>query len=118
MSCCVVAKLRHSRAVLSRDAVSTRAPSAENTALHTASSWPRRMARSLPLAASHSRAVLSRDAVSTCVPSGEELRAPHRVLMAAQEGRSLQELADMDPQPIQHLASRAKSALVGPLYRW
>ena len=57
--------------MLSSDAVSTRAPSGENTAEQTVSSWPRRTRSSWPEAASHSRAVLSSDAVSTRAPSGE-----------------------------------------------
>src|SRR5262245_10852342 len=58
------------RAVLSRDAVTMRDPSGLKAAEYTKSSWPRRIAISLALAASQMRAVLSRDAVTMRDPSG------------------------------------------------
>ncbi len=48
-----------------------RAPSGENAALCTQSSWPRRMVISAPVPASQIRAVLSTDAVTMRVPSSE-----------------------------------------------
>ena len=76
----------HSRAVLSAEAVTTRAPSGEKAALRTTSSWPRRTAICLPVAASHSRAVLSAEAVTTRVPSGEKAALSDLPVMAAQDG--------------------------------
>src|ERR1700730_15537352 len=58
------------RAVLSPDAVTMRDPSGLNAAETTTSSWPRRTAISLALAASQMRAVLSTDAVTMRDPSG------------------------------------------------
>src|ERR1700730_7293588 len=57
------------RAVLSPDAVTMRDPSGLNAAEYTSSSWPRRTAISLALAASQMRAVLSIDAVTMRDPS-------------------------------------------------
>ena len=48
-----------------------RAPSGENAALSTLSSWPLRTAIALPVFASQIRVVLSSDAVTTRAPSGE-----------------------------------------------
>ena len=58
------------RAVLSFDAVTMRDPSGLKAADHKGSSWPRRTAISLALAASQMRAVSSFDAVTMREPSG------------------------------------------------
>lgn len=58
-------------AVPSCAAVITRRPSDENAAVRTSLSWPRRMARFFPEAASQMRAVVSADAVTIFFPSGE-----------------------------------------------
>ena len=59
----------HNRAVPSHETVSTIFPSAVNAAVLTASSWPRRVRNSLPLARSQTRAVRSSDAVTSQWPS-------------------------------------------------
>src|SRR5262249_57677772 len=60
----------HIRAVLSRDAVTTRRPSGLSAALCTQLVWPFNTAIAFPVSTSHSRAVLSCDAVTTRRPSG------------------------------------------------
>src|SRR6266446_1385701 len=67
----VFAKISHSRAVLSTDAVTMRLPSGLNAALATKFAWPVRGSPiGLPVSASHSRAVLSTDAVTLRLPPG------------------------------------------------
>ena len=73
------------RAVLSADAVTMRDPSGLKAAEVTASSWPRRTAISLAVAASQMRAVLSPDAVTMRDPSGLKAADTHEVVMAAQD---------------------------------
>src|SRR5262245_14043662 len=71
---CVFAKISHTHAVLSRDAVTMRLPSGLNAAPSTRSAWPLSVSPvGLPVSASHSRAVLSQDAVRMRLPSGLKL---------------------------------------------
>jgi hypothetical protein len=71
----VSAKIVHSRAVLSEDAVTMRWPSGLNAALNTRSAWPVSGSPiGLPVAASHSRVVASEDAVTMRLPSGGRQR--------------------------------------------
>ena len=73
------------RAVLSPDAVTMRDPSGLKAAEFTQSSWPRRTAISLALAASQMRAVLSHDAVTMRDPSGLKAAEFTAFVMAAQD---------------------------------
>jgi hypothetical protein len=66
-----VEEMSQMRAVLSQDAVTTRAPSGENPALSTWPWWPARIASDWAVAASQTRAVLSSEAVITRSPSSE-----------------------------------------------
>ena len=68
-----------------RDAVTMRDPSGLKAAEYTVSSWPRRTAISLPVAASQMRAVLSADAVTMRDPSGLKAADCTLVVMAAQD---------------------------------
>ena len=65
-----------------------RAPSGENPAAVTRSSWPRRTRSSSPLAASHTRTVSSSDPLTMRAPSGENAAA-ETPLMAAQDQQLL-----------------------------
>ena len=70
---------RHTRAVLSPEAVTIRVPSGLNPAEVTPPSWPRRTRGSPLPSARHTRAVLSSEAVTIRVPSGlnpAEVTAP------------------------------------------
>src|ERR1700758_1594071 len=66
----VMPEISHSRAVLSSDPDSTRAPSGLKATEVTEPSCPLKARISFPVAASHRRAVLSPDPVSTRAPSG------------------------------------------------
>ena len=69
------------------DAVTMRDPSGLKAADVTASSWPRRTAISLAVAASQMRAVLSDDAVTMRDPSG--LKAADLTALVAAQDRDL-----------------------------
>src|ERR1700680_2300233 len=61
----------HTFADMSDDAVTTRLPSAENSAEYIQPSWQHSSCNCLPVAAPQMRAVLSNEAVTTRAPSGE-----------------------------------------------
>ena len=63
-------RLSHTRAVLSRDEVTMRFPSALNRAEVTSASCLTGSVNGKPVRASHTRAVLSAEAVTTRRPSG------------------------------------------------